>query len=62
MLAKKPKPKHKAITRKDAREAFRTAKKTSGRRRTVATKAWKKGGAEYSKVLGHFGITMTHSK
>ena len=47
------------VTRKEAREALRNAKKVYARKSTAKPKAWKKGGHEWSKVLGHFGVTAT---
>jgi len=62
MQAKKSASRHKPLTRKDARSAVRAAQKTSAGRHSTRSKAWEKGGAQYSRVLGHFGLTSSHSK
>ncbi len=50
------------VKRTDAREALRNAKKVYDRQSTAKPKAWKKGGHEWSKVLGHFGVAGAHKK
>jgi hypothetical protein len=43
------------IKRKEARDALRTSKKVYRKKSASKPKTWKKGGHEWSKVLGHFG-------
>ena len=52
--------KAKPLSRKDALSAVRTARK-SGSHKRPASSTWKKGGREYSKVLGHFGLSSNHT-
>jgi hypothetical protein len=42
----------KKISRKDARSAAKVAKRIGGTKKSAA---WKKGGSNWNKVLGHFG-------
>jgi hypothetical protein len=55
MSAKATSGKSATLKRTAARKAIRAAKKASTGKPTP--KAWKKGGREWSKVLGHFGAT-----
>jgi hypothetical protein len=44
------------ITQKKARTAARAAKKVFGSKISKRPAAWKRGGREWTRVLGHFGI------
>jgi hypothetical protein len=43
------------LTAGKARSAARAAKKLYAKRPLKKSAAWKKGGREYARVLGHFG-------
>jgi hypothetical protein len=45
------------VTPQKAKRAAKAAKVVFAKRKTAPSDAWKKGGKEYSKVLGHFGLT-----
>lgn len=53
MQVKASSGKRSGVKRTAARKAIRAAKKAS--RGKPTPKTWKKGGREWSKVLGHFG-------
>ena len=48
------------LTGKKARSAAKAAKKAYSKKASRPA-SWKKGGREWSKVLGHFGLTRVHS-
>jgi hypothetical protein len=62
MNAKRAAGKRKSVRRKDARQALKNARKVYEHRRAPKPKAWKKGGHEWSKVLGHFGFSGSRNK
>jgi hypothetical protein len=45
------------LTARKARSAVRAAKKLYAKRPLKKSAAWKKGGREYARLLGHFGIS-----
>jgi hypothetical protein len=49
-----------SLTGKKARSAAKAAKKAYAKRATRSA-AWKKGGCEWSRVLGHFGLASGDS-
>lgn len=49
-----------ALTGKKARSAAKAAKKAYAKKPTRPA-AWKKGGREWSRVLGHFGLSSDTS-
>ena len=54
-VTKKP-----ALTGKKARSAAKAAKKAYAKK-SAKSAAWKKGGREWSRVLGHFGLNSGDS-
>jgi hypothetical protein len=49
-----------ALTGKKARSAAKAAKKVYAKK-SAKSAAWKKGGREWSRVLGHFGLNSGDS-
>lgn len=49
------------LTRKKALAAAKAAKKAFANKASGQSAAWKKGGREWSRVLGHFGPRMASS-
>ncbi len=49
------------LTSKKARVAAKAAKEAYGSRAKNRSAAWKKGGREWSRVLGHFGLSGSPS-
>ena len=49
-----------SLTGKKARSAAKAAKKAYAKK-AVRSAAWKKGGREWSRVLGHFGLNSGDS-
>ncbi len=47
------------LSKKKARVAAKTAKKLYAAKKKAAKRpaAWKEGGREWSRILGHFGLT-----
>ena len=50
-----------SLTGKKARSAAEAAKRAYANKATRSA-AWKKGGREWSRVLGHFGLTGDSAK
>ena len=49
------------LTRKKARVAAKAAKKAYANKIETRPAEWKKGGREWSRVLGHFGLSTSGS-
>ena len=45
------------LTARKARSAAKAAKKLYAKRPLKKSAAWKKGGREYARLLGHFGLS-----
>jgi hypothetical protein len=50
-----------SISKKKAYSAAKTAKRAYAKKAAKRPASWKKGGKEWSRVLGHFGITFPSS-
>jgi biotin synthase-like enzyme len=53
-------PKRSPLTRKQALAAAKAAKEIFAKKREIPA-AWKKGGREWNRVLGHFGPSTNRS-
>lgn len=49
------------LSRKKAHSAAKAAKRAYAKKATKRPAGWKKGGKEWSRVLGHFGINLPGS-
>lgn len=56
MTVKKQSARRAAVTSKRVTAAVRKAKKLYAGRKAKRPAAWQKGGREYARVLGHFGV------
>ena len=56
--------KNATLSRKKAHSAAKAAKRAYAKKSTKRSAGWKKGGKEWSRVMGHFGITLpgTHKR
>jgi len=63
---KKAKPKSSVtkatLSKKKAYQAAKVAKRAYAKKAAKRPASWKKGGREWSRVLGHFGITSPSSE
>lgn len=50
-----------ALSKKKAYKAAKVAKRAYAKKAAMRPAAWKKGGREWFRVLGHFGITFPGS-
>jgi hypothetical protein len=50
-----------SVSKKKAYSAAKTAKRAYAKKAAKRPASWEKGGKEWSRVLGHFGITVPSS-
>jgi hypothetical protein len=54
-------PKEAILSKKKAYKAAKAAKRAYAKKPAKRPAGWKKGGREWSRVLGHFGISLSRS-
>lgn len=57
----KRRTKKRSLSKKKAHSAAKEAKRAYAKKAAKRPASWRKGGKEWSRVLGHFGITLPSS-